>query len=172
MLTHDEAEVLLKRYGIHAPVTDQRFLEHADLERGTPVQITCLDSRGREEIVLTCQDFTASKPCPLTQEDAANMVNDLQQRHLIPDRGHERHTLEHLLLRCSELFAAEHLERLRLAPVYLRENDYRVAAAEFTHRGAVDAKPRLDPGAHDTGAVFAYRPTARGRSVPKPPHET
>lgn len=157
-----KVELLLKKFGIHAPAADQ--------DRGTALRITCHnDALGRKQIAVACLDFESFKPCPLTTEDAASIVNALHERHLIPGHAHEGHTLEHLLLRCSELFVAEDLESLSLAPVYLRENDYRVAHAEMAHKGPVEAKARLDPDAHDKSAVFDYRPTARGRAIPKPP---
>ena len=70
----------------------------------------------------------------------------------------------HLLLRCSQMFATENLQRVRLAPVYVRRNDYRIGGVSMTGDSRVSPGRRLEPHAHDKDAVFAHRPTDRRSS--------
>jgi hypothetical protein len=161
-------ENVLKRHGIHVPVTDERFSSHADLERGMRLRIECTDDEEHgKRITLGCGRFESTRPCPLTTFGAKSMADDLAEQHLIPKHGQERATLVHLLLRCSALFLDEELDHFTLSPLYLRENDYRVGSVGMTHSGPIGQRPRLEPDAHDKGAVFAYRRTARQKNVPK-----
>lgn len=161
-------ENLLRTYGIHTPVRDERFMSHAQLDRGTRLRILCVDDPMRGNcITVTSKRFKSTQACPLSPDDAASLVNELRRVHLIPDETHERNTLEHLLLRCSTLYTSEKLKRLELSPLYLRANDYRIAGVKIEPGLPLDAQPRLAPDAHDTGAVFAYRPTARLRPARK-----
>ncbi|HEV3153836.1 MAG TPA: hypothetical protein VGZ02_08545 [Candidatus Baltobacteraceae bacterium] len=162
MLTQEDLGILLKRYGIHAPVTDERFLGHADVDRGIVLEIACEpDDRYGKILAVTCQDERVFRSCPLTREKASGIVDKLRRRGVLPDRAQERNTLTNLLVRCADLYSREQLESLELSPVYLRENDYRIGCAHANALGSAAVKPRLAPHAHDKGAVFAHRPTGR-----------
>jgi len=154
----EKTAVLLRRYGVHVPVTDERFAGHADLERGTPLQVVFRpDERYGRVAAVTCAGVEVVRACPLTREKAAGIVDKLRRRGVLPALYQERATLTHLLVRCSELYLRENLERLELDPVYLRQNDYRIAGVQLVPQGPLHAEPRLEPHAHDKNAVFAHR---------------
>lgn len=172
VLDSNHVTSLLKQYGIHVPVTDERFLSHAALDRGTALRIECASNAYGKQIILNCENYESTRFCPLGPDEAQSMVDDLHRLHLIPEHGQTRNTLAHLLMKCAELYVAEDLQRFTLAPVYLRENDYRIGAAEMAHAGMLEHRTRLAPEAHDKGAVFAYRRTARLKNVRKNGNET
>ena len=166
MFTAEKMHDLLDRHGIHAPVSDERFLSHGDTDRGIRMRIVCApDERWGSTIAVSCNGEDVSRTIPLTREKAAGIVDKLRRRKLVPAASAEQHTLTNLLMRCSDLYVAENLESLVLDPLYLRENDYRVGSAAMTSSHAGETHERLGPHAHDTGAVFAYRPTARLKNV-------
>lgn len=154
-------ETLLERYGIQSPVTDKRFAAHADLQRGTRIDIHCeLDPVWGKRLKLKCDRLELSRSCPIEADEAQVLSDQLRQAGLLSQRSQKSKTLEHLLHSASNLYVSEGLDLLHLA-VYLRENGYRVANVRMEHSGSLHAKRRLEPGAHDKGAVYAYRPTAR-----------
>ena len=160
LLQNDEARILLEKHEIHAPVSDARFAAHARLDRGTPLTISCVnDLMHGPLITLGHGRFRASHACPLTAESAAGIAGHMHEAGLLPAAGQERKTLEHLLMRASELYVEENLERMLLSPVYLRENDYRIGGIQMERQSEVVEHRRLTPDAHDKGAVFAHRRT-------------
>lgn len=165
-LSPKTTETLLERYRITLPVNDKRFAAHADLTRGTRIDIRCeLDPVWGKRLIVRCDRAQFSRSCPLQRADADILVEALHAAGLLPDQFQERTTFGHLLERCSDLYVTEALDMLELT-VYLRENGYRVTRAGMEHSGPLHAKPRLKPDAHDKDAVFAHRPTARRKHAP------
>lgn len=163
-IPNNDVVTLLEKYRIHPPVTDERYLSHADLTRGVPLRIVCaIDPENGKQLFVSSGRARWIRACPLSAEQAEALVGEISEAGVIPNEAQELETLAHLLRRCSRLFAEEDLQRLRLAPVYIRRNDYRVGAASMTSASRVFVETRLDSGAHDKGAVFAHRPTTPAR---------
>ena len=149
---------LLAKHAILPPVIDERYLEHGDVTRGTRLHVFCFRSPAAGKcIVVTCNRLKWLRVCPLSETEAAQLVSDIHQEHAIPGSRQEQQTLQHLLVRCSRLYIGERLQRLRLAPVYLRENGYRIGNASMWSTAKIAAAKRLEPHAHDKAAVFAHR---------------
>lgn len=70
-----------------------------------------------------------------------------------------RRMLEHLLLRCSEMFEETGIQTFHL-DVRLHDNSYAVVAAAMTGPGKLHLAKRLAPHAHDRKGT-AYRPAGR-----------
>lgn len=163
-------DALLARYRIHTSLAGE---PHADLARGVPLRILCLDdSLLGKRIVIASNRERFERACPISEDDARQLVSELREQGVLPNHVQELQMLEHLLVRCSQLFVDEGLRRLRLAPVYIRRNDYRVGGAAMTSASHISAVKRLDPHAHDAGAVFAHRPTVRRKYDPSTKSQT
>ncbi|HEV2261205.1 MAG TPA: hypothetical protein VGR69_02815 [Candidatus Rubrimentiphilum sp.] len=161
-LVYDDAQELLGRYGIHAPVSDERFLRHGQIDLGVPIGIEAFaDETGQKFIALHAHDFGTVRPCPLTYEVAESMVEQLHAEGCVPLSGIMRLMLTNLLVRSTKLFLKENLENLSLSPIYVRKNDYRIGAVKVFSGKNLRVHKRLAPDAHDRRAVFPYRPTAR-----------
>lgn len=149
---------LLAKYAILPPVIDERYLEHGDITRGTRLHVFCFQSPTVGKcIVVASNRMKWLRACPLSDIEAAQLVREIHELHAIPGSRQEQQTLQHLLVRCSRLYVNEHLLRLRLAPVYLRENGYRIGNASIWSTARIAAAKRLNPHAHDKAAVFAHR---------------
>lgn len=165
--TTREIEGLLKRHGIHAPLTDGGVLKHGFEIKGTQLRIDCLnDTPDGPRIFLSGAKVTSSASLPLDRQEADGLVAALRVAHALPAHAQELKTLKHLVMSCSDLHASEDVRRLRLT-LFLRENDYRIISAEIAGHAAHHARERLEPHAHDQGAVYDYRPTARLKNPPK-----
>lgn len=155
---------LLRRYGIHAPVTDERYLRHAELDRGYRLTLEVKEDGDRPHIMLRRGEAEASRIVPLTEFAARSMVAEFCEAAALPAlSSRARATLAHVLEEAARLFSEEQLASLRFEPFYLRDNDYRVMHVQAQAKKKLRLKKRLIATAHDAGAVFAYRPTARIR---------
>src|SRR5579872_621096 len=155
-LPAETTHALLAKYHIHKPVTDERFLHHADVTRGVPLSIICLtDPYAGKQIIVSSNRKRCVQACPLSLQHAEMLVGELGDQGIFSSTPAEREMLAHLLLRCSELFVHEGLQRFYLAPVYVRPNDYRIGHASMSSGSRISIEQRLDPHAHDKGAVFA-----------------
>jgi hypothetical protein len=153
---------LLHRYGIHAPVTDARYLSHAQVDRGYRLSIE-LSREDVPHIVVRHGVTEVLSLLPLAEFAANGLISALCAPG-IPTLSPRAHAmLAHLLVQSSKLFVAENLSFIALDPVYLRDNDYRVINVRGRAKKRLRVKKRLTPAAHDASGVFAYRPTARLR---------
>jgi hypothetical protein len=122
------------------------------------VHIFCFKSRAFGKcMAVTSGRVKWLRQCPLTEAGATQLAAELHDAGAIPGVRQERQMLQHLLVRCSRLYMDEGLEWLRLAPVYLRENGYRVGNASMWSKAKLTARKRLDSHAHDKAALFAHR---------------
>lgn len=157
-LSANAVATLLAKYHIQPPVTDERFLEHADVTRGTQLSLLCFEGKdSRKRLAVGWNRMRWLHECPISEDDAAQTLRELHAAGAVPAAYQEQHTLQHLLVRCSHLYLDEGLLRLRLAPVYLRENGYRIGSAWMWSKSPVTVPRRLEPDAHDKAAVFAHR---------------
>lgn len=131
-------DALLEQYRVHAPGSGERFAQHAGVSGETPLRILFLDDPllGRY-LLLASNEHRWIRPCPLSENDAAGLVSETREDGALDHSAQELSTLAELLIRCSRLFASENLRRLRLAPVYLGTDDYRVGSASMTRSGAI-----------------------------------
>lgn len=166
-------EALLAQYRIHTPITDERYLHHADVSVGVPLHIVCVDDPlFGKRLVVSSNRRRWTLGCPLSPDHAAGLVRELRESGVLPKDRQTLEMVEHLLLRCSALFTEHALQRLRLAPVYVRRNDYQVGGAAMNSSARISAVKRLEPHAHDVGAVFAHRPTVRQKYDPSTKRQT
>jgi hypothetical protein len=161
-------DALLVKYHIHPPVTDERYLRHADIARGVALHVVCLRDRVLgDRIIVSSGRARWTRACPLSPENAKALAAEIADERALPHASQELETLVHLLLRCSRLFADEGLARLRLAPVYVRRNDYHIGSAAMASTSHIAAHKRLEPHAHDRDAVFAHRRTTTATGLRK-----
>lgn len=164
LLPYEDARALLDRHGIHAPFDDEHERRGFRIDRGTPIGIQAVhDENGQSFIALHAHRFGTMRLCPVSLLSAESMVDQLHVEGRVPLSPTLRLMLTNLLVRASKLFVEEALEKLSLDPVYVRERDYRIGRAKMLSTKELRIHKRLAPDAHDRGAVFAYRPTARVR---------
>lgn len=109
-LVYNDAQELLGRYGIHAPVADERFLRHAQIDLGVPSGIEAFqDENGQRFIALHAHGFGTVRPCPLSYEIAESMVEQVHAEGCVPLNGIMRLMLTNLLVRSAKLFLKEEL---------------------------------------------------------------
>jgi len=154
---------MLHSYGINTPVADERFTRHADLEKGIPFTIDAWDDAyfGRN-VGLTIGCRHSVGPSPLNELEAERLVEEFRIAHLLPGIQAEGRALSHLLVKCAHMYADACLNRLHLTG-HLTPRGYRINDVHMSGGALLDAVPRLDPHAHDRGAVFPWRRTARLR---------
>lgn len=163
-LSETEAAELLRRYKIHTPVSDERYLAHADLDRGYQAAIAIGPHHGESStIALVHGDYRIERLVPLSEFEAAAMVEQLRTAGMVPLGESVSAMLANVLVQAAKLYEQESLAALALDPIFIRTNDYRVANVTIDARKKTAVKKRLAGAAHDAGAVFPYRPTARGR---------
>jgi hypothetical protein len=161
LLPYQDARELLDRHGIHAPVGHEQG-RRSRIDCGTPIGIQAVrDENGQSFIALRAHHFGTMRMCPVSLSFAESMVDQLHLEGQVPLSPTLRVMLTNLLVRASKLFVEEALEQLSLDPVYVREHDYRIGRARMFSTKELHVHKRLAPDAHDRGAVFAYRPTAR-----------
>ncbi len=162
LLAYEDATELLNRHGIHAPVDDEHERRQRRIDRGTPIGIQAVhDENGQSFIALRAHHFGTMRLCPVSLSSAESMVDQLHLEGRVPLKPTLRLMLTNLLVRASKLFVEEALEQFSLDPVYVREHDYRIGRVKMLSTKELHVHKRLAPDAHDRGAVFAYRPTAR-----------
>ncbi|MGZ3496318.1 MAG: hypothetical protein ACXWNK_06755 [Vulcanimicrobiaceae bacterium] len=153
---------ILARFGLHPPVNDERFLAHAEIDRGIRVTIEGrIDPElDQKVVVLHSARASVSHTCPLTMFEGLRMVDALREAHVVPDDDAFRGMLVHLLGRSAKLYARSGIDSFTFDPVYLTRRGYRIGAARMLRTQKVRVKKRLQPDAHDRKALFEYRPTA------------
>lgn len=158
---------LLRIYGINPPVTDERFAAHHDLDAGIPVTMDAVNEPDLGQCVrLKISGKRFARMCPVTEDEAAAMVSQFHDEHLLPPDEKLDRTLVHLVLKCSKLFLEAGVGELHLV-LYLTPQGYRTHAVYMLRTRMLPVKRRLAPDAHDVGAVFPWRPTARQKNVNK-----
>lgn len=156
-LSEDEAAELLRRYKIHTPATD-------DFNGGYKAAIhIATGPDGTTAVALTHGEFAARRMMPLGEFEAGAMVEELRSGGNVPLSDNLRAMLANVLVQAATMFESESLGSLDLNPLYIRSKDYRVASVSIAAQKKAAVKRRLAGDAHDAGAVFPYRPTARGR---------
>jgi hypothetical protein len=154
--------VLLEKYAIAPPPTDARFLSHAQTDAGVPVMITArIDPELGPMLRASINGEHAERACPLTEDAAMAIVEYLRSKRLIAGDAQAQRTLAHLLVKCGRMFAETGADELRLTPVYVAADGYRIHEVSMRTTKPIKAKPRLEGDAHDKGAVFTARPTGR-----------
>ncbi len=154
-----DVRTMLDEYGIHVPVTDARYLAHGELERGIPLRIEgIVEGDGSRKIVISTGDRPVERLSPVPGTAAESMLEQLHTEG-VPLTAQMIATLTHVLSSCSRLFENDEIDRFELAPLYIRENDYRVIGAKIWRKARLRVRSRLAPHAHDVGAVFPYRPS-------------
>ncbi len=162
LLSYEDAGELLDRHGIHAPVDDERERRHGRSGRGTPIGIEAVHGEnGQSFIALRAHRYVTMRLCSVSLSSAQSMVGQLHLEGRVPLSPTLRLMLTNLLVRASKLFVEEALEQFLIDPVYVREHDYRIGRVKMLSTKEPHIRKRLAPDAHDRGAVFAYRPTAR-----------
>lgn len=159
---------LLRIYGINPPVTDERFLAHHDVDAGIPVTIDgMLDSEFGPAIRLKISGKRSLRMCPVTEYEAQALVAEFHTASLLPADPKVERTLVHLLVKCSKLYQDSGISELHLV-LYVTPQGYRTHAVYMLRARNLAIRRRLAPGAHDAGAVFAWRRTARPSTHRKP----
>lgn len=156
-LSDDEAAELLRRYKMHAP-SAEKFDDgyKAAIHIGT-------EPDGTTAVALTHGEFTARRMMPLGEFEAGAMAEEFRTSGNVPLSDNLKAMLTNVLVQAARMFESESLGSLELNPLYIRSKDYRVASVSIATKKKAAVKRRLAGGAHDAGAVFPYRPTARGR---------
>lgn len=150
---------LLRRHEITPPPTDAPA-RHTDLTVGQELTIGGhTEGDGPKTLTLTVGTFSQSRSCPLSEDEAHDMVARLQERHALPHRHAEASALQHLLQKSAAMYAESAIASFVMHPVYLNERGYRIGHVQMFAAKHVTITPRLDPHAHDRKAVFAHRPT-------------
>jgi hypothetical protein len=152
---------LLRIYGINPPVTDERFAAHHELDTGIPVTIDGVaDPEFGPSIRLKISGRRSSRMCPVNEFEAQTLVAEFHAEQLLPVDPKTDRTLVHLLTKCSRLYTDSGISELHLV-LYLTPQGYRTHAVYMLRTRTVSIKKRLSPNAHDAGAVFAWRRTAK-----------
>ncbi len=154
---------LLRRYEIHAPSTDERFLAHARVDRGVRLWVRAAPAYDGMRISIGHGEYRTGRLLPLTAYEAEAMVAQLESEGAVPLGVQSRGMLAHLLERAARICEQAGVMTLLFDPIFVRENDYTILGVGMWADRRLRLRRRLAPDAHDRGAVFAYRPTARGR---------
>lgn len=155
---------LLRIYGINTPVTDERFAAHHDLEGGIPVTLDgVVDPELGPAIRLKISKQRGMRMCPVAEYEAETLVNEFHAAGVLAPEEKRDRTLVHLLVKCSKMYMDSGIGELHLV-LYLTPQGYRTHAVYMLRSRNVTVKKRLTPNAHDAGAVFPWRPTARTSS--------
>ena len=159
---------LLRIYGINPPVADERFLAHHDVDTGIPVTIDGVpDPEYGPSIRLKISGRRSARMCPVTEFEAETLVAEFHTEPLLPADPKLDRTLVHLLVKCSKLYQDSGISELHLV-LYVTPQGYRTHAVYMLRARNLAIRRRLAPGAHDAGAVFAARRTARPPTHRKP----
>ncbi len=159
---------LLRIYGINPPVADDRFLAHHEVDAGIPITIDGVaDPEFGPSIRLKISGRRSARMCPVTEFEAETLVAEFHAEQLLAVDPKVDRTLVHLLMKCSKLYQDSGISELHLV-LYLTPQGYRTHAVYMLRTRNVSIRRRLSPGAHDTGAVFAWRRTARPPTQRKP----
>lgn len=159
---------LLRIYGINPPVADERFLAHHDVDTGIPVTIDGVaDPEFGPSIRLKISGRRSARMCPVTEFEAETLVAEFHAEQLLAVDPKVDRTLVHLLMKCSKLYQDSGISELHLV-LYITPQGYRTHAVYMLRTRNVSIRKRLAPNAHDTGAVFAWRRTARPPTQRKP----
>lgn len=160
---------LLRIYGINTPVTDERFAAHHELDSGIPVTLDGVaDPELGPAIRLKISKQRGMRMCPVTEYEAETLVDEFHAAGILPPDEKRDHTLAHLVVKCSKLYTDSGIGELHLV-LYLTPQGYRTHAVYMLRARNVSVKKRLTPNAHDVGAVFPWRRTARTSSPRKRP---
>jgi len=163
-LSEDEAAELLRRYKIHTPVSDERYLAHAAIDRGFQAAVRIgTGPDGNVVAALAHNGYRTERLMPLGEFEASAMVEQLRSEGMVPLNESASAMLANVLVQAARMFEQEGLAAIALDPLLVRPNDYRVAGVTIDAHKKTTVKKRLAGAAHDAGAVFPYRPTARGR---------
>ena len=154
---------LLRRYEIHPPTSDERYLAHAKTDRGVRLWLRVEPAFDGMRISLGHESARVWRLLPLSHFEAQEMVAQLASDAAVPLTENARGLLAHLLERAGRLSETASLMTLVFDPLFVRENDYTIVGVGMWADRRLRLRRRLAPDAHDRGAVFAYRPTARGR---------
>ena len=141
----------LKHHGIH--------VANGKADRtGTSIVVAGeIDDVEGRTITLRGGGHAIRRMVPLGEAGAEVLATHLQGTHHRLGSESARRLLEHLLLRCSDMFEDSEIETFRLN-VRLHENSYAVVDAAMTAPSPLHLKKRLSAHAHDRkGAEF--RPT-------------
>lgn len=156
---------LLRIYGINPPVTDERFATHHNLETGIPVTLDAVNDPALGNCVrLKISGRRLARLCPVTQYEAETLVAEFHNEHLLPPDEKTDRTLVNLLTKASKLFTEAGVGELHLV-LYITPQGYRTHAVYMLRTRNIPVKRRLTPDAHDSGAVFPWRRTARQKKV-------
>lgn len=156
---------LLRRFEIHAPTTDERFLAHAEVDRGARLWIRVAPALDGARISIGHAAFRTWRLLPLAEHQAREMIAQLESDGLVALTDNARGMLVHLLERAARLCEHASIVTLVLDPIFVRENDYTILGVGMWADRRLRLRRRLAADAHDRGAVFPYRPTARGRAI-------
>lgn len=158
---------LLRIYGITTPVTDERFAAHHDLDAGIPVTLDGVnDPEFGPSIRLKISKQRGMRMCPVSDYEAETLVAEFHAGGTLPPDEKRDRTLAHLVAKCSKLYADSGIGELHLV-LYLTPQGYRTHAVYMLRSRNVSVRKRLTPNAHDAGAVFPWRRTARTTSPRK-----
>lgn len=159
---------LLRIYGINPPVTDEHFLAHHDVQTGIPATVDgVVDPEFGPSIRLKISGKRSSRVVPVSECEAESLVAEFHAENLLPDDTKADRTLVHLLVKCSKLYQDSGISELHLV-LFVTPQGYRTHAVYMLRTRHVAVRRRLSPDSRDTGAVFAWRRTARPPAQRKP----
>jgi hypothetical protein len=135
-----------------------RVLAQEAVDAGTDIAIRGHVDRGHKVVVLGTVQHGAEHPIPLDGAAAETLVLNFRPYHHHGASEKNRRMLEHLLLRVSEFFANDDVERFELDPVRVHENTYAVLDASITARRPLHIAERLSHHARDA-KEYGFRPS-------------
>jgi hypothetical protein len=117
---------LLRIYGINPPLSDERFAGDPSYDAGIPVTIDGI-FQSRRTIRLKIGKERASRPCPVSEADAASLVRELQESDALPPERKWDTALIQLIVKSSKLFLDSAMGEFHVV-LYLTAHGYRTHA--------------------------------------------
>jgi hypothetical protein len=141
------ANRLLRIYGITPPVADDRVAGRQQIDAGIPATIDGVqNSQSGRCIRLKIGGHRIARSVPVTENDAATLLNEFTTEQLLPDEPNGERAIVALLVKCSKLYQESGISELHLV-LYITPQGYRTHAVYMLRTRNVAIRRRVSSDA-------------------------
>ena len=144
-----------------------RVFAQAEVEPGTGIRVAGYENNGNKHIRLLAGSHEVERFCPLSDETAEAMLEDVRSARSIASSEQARRMLAHLFVKASEMYEECGIDDFVLW-IRVHDNGYKVIDAKMNARRMPKIAHRAGKHAHDRWS-YDYHPAVRPSLEPHTP---
>lgn len=160
-------EAIRKTYRSLTANAGSRIFVQAEVEMGSGIRVAGDERHGEKLIMLVAGSHQVERFCPLSEDIAEGMLQDIRSSRSIASSEHAARMLAHLLMKASEMFISSGIRDFVLW-ARVHDNGYKVVDTAMTAERMPEIAHRLGKHGHDCWS-YDYHPAVRPSLEPHTP---